>query len=87
MPTYPSIGDTNYFTNRGLENDKEEKTGKIIMWRNKGEEKFHIILKCPFCSAENEFTEEFEKRPYRPACPACGKKFIIAKIKAKKKKK
>lgn len=83
---YPNIDETNYFTNRALENDAGEKTGKIMMWRMKGEEKFRYILKCPFCGAVTERDELFEKRPYRPGCTQCGKKVLVEKIKAKKEK-
>ena len=84
---YPSIDETNYFTNRALENDSGEKNGKILMWRMKGGEKFHYILKCPYCSAITEKDELFEKKPYRPSCSTCGKKVVVEKIKAKKEKK
>ncbi len=81
---YPNIAETNYFTNRALENDKCEKTGKIIMWREKSSKKFHYILKCPFCSEITEKDELFEKKPYRPWCGKCGKKVLVEKIKVKK---
>lgn len=84
---YPNIEETNYFTNRALENEKGEKAGKILMWRVKGNEKFHFILKCPACGAETEKDELFEKRPYWPACASCGKKYMVEKIKTKKEKK
>lgn len=84
---YPNITETNYFTNRALENDNGEKTGKIIMWRVKGSEKFHYTLKCPYCGDVTERDELFEKRPYRPWCNKCGKTIMIEKIKAKKNEK
>ena len=87
MVTYPDIGDTNYFTNRALENKAGEKKGKIIMWRNKGKEEFHMILTCPECGEVTEKKQAFEKKPYRPNCDSCGAKFVIAKLKADKKKK
>lgn len=86
MPTYPRIENTDYFTNRALENEKGEKSGKIVMWRVKGENQFHVVLKCPFCGKDQEYTQAFEKRPYRPACQSCGKNFVISKIKPEKKK-
>lgn len=86
MTEYPSISDTDYFTNRALENENGEKCGKIIMWRIKGDTEFHVSLKCPFCGKEQEYKQAFEKKPYRPACQGCGKMFIISKIKPEKKK-
>lgn len=86
MVEYPAIENTDYFTNRALEDEKGEKKGKIVMWRIRGEKEFHIVLKCPHCGKEQEYKQAFEKRPYKPACQACGKMFIIAKIKSEKKK-
>ncbi len=83
---FPNISDTNYFTNRALDNKEGEPTGKIIMWRMKGEEAFNYILKCPFCGHEQEKKEEFAKKPYRPRCENCNKSVVIAKIKKKKEK-
>ncbi len=82
---FPNIEDTDYFTNRALEDDNGEKKGKIIMWRLKGKEEFNIYLKCPFCGFEEQRTEVFKRRPYRPKCSKCGKSFMVSKIKAKKK--
>ncbi len=81
---FPNIGDTNYFTNRALDNEKGEPAGKIVMWRMKGEEEFRYILKCPFCGHEQEKKEEFTKKPYRPRCEKCGKSVVIAKLRKKK---
>lgn len=81
---YPKIEETNYFTNRALENEKGEKIGKIIMWRLKGEDAFHYILKCPFCAAMTERDERFERKPYRPGCDSCGKNVLVEKIKTPK---
>ena len=87
MVTYPDLNNTAYYTNRALENKAGEKKGKIIMWRNKGEEVFRMILTCPECDTVNEKTQEFEKKPYRPICDNCGAKIVVAKLKAEKKKK
>lgn len=86
-PEYPKIEETNYFTNRALENEKGEKTGKILMWRLKTSDKFHYILKCPYCGSLTEKDEMFERRPYRPACNSCGKSVMVEKIKKPKAKK
>lgn len=84
MSKFPNIEDTNYFTNRALDNEDGEIKGKIIMWRVKGEEEFHYILKCPFCGHDQEKKEAFPKRPYRPRCDSCGKSILVGKIKKKK---
>lgn len=81
MPNYPNIANTDYFTNRKVENEKGEETGKVIMWRNKGDPAFHFIMKCPFCLKDSEGKENFTRRPYRPKCSQCGKSVTIAKIK------
>jgi hypothetical protein len=83
---YPNIDNTNYFTNRGLANEKGEKKGKIVMWRVKGEEEFCYIMVCPFCMQKQEAKRKFEKRPYRPVCEKCGKSITVAKIKPEKDK-
>ncbi len=80
----PNLENTNYFTNRALEDDKGNKKGKIIIWRYKGKEEFNIILDCPFCGTHQERKEEFKRKPYRPKCENCGKGFMISKIKPKK---
>ncbi len=87
MTKFPNISDTNYFTNRALDNEKGEVAGKIIMWRIRGEEEFRYILKCPFCGHEQEKKEVFAKKPYRPRCEKCNKSVVIAKLKKKKIKK
>ena len=87
MVTYPDLNNTAYFTNRLLENKEGEKKGKIILWRNKGEEEFRMILTCPECATVNEKKQEFAKKPYRPTCDNCGAKFVIAKLKKEKPKK
>ncbi|MFH1126540.1 MAG: hypothetical protein V1718_00325 [archaeon] len=84
MTKFPNINDTNYFTNRALENEKGETSGKIIMWRIKGEEEYRYVLKCPFCGHDQEKKEAFTRRPYRPRCDNCGKSIAISKIKKKK---
>lgn len=86
MPNYPNIADTNYFTNRKVENEKGEETGKVVMWRNKSGPEFHYIMKCPYCLKESEGKEAFTKRPYRPKCVHCGKSVTVAKLKPAKKK-
>ncbi|MBW6461622.1 MAG: phage terminase large subunit family protein [DPANN group archaeon] len=78
---YPDIDNTNYFTNRALCNKEGEKTGKILMFREKGKEEFYLRMKCPYCGHMQEREEKFEKKPYRPACEECGKKIAIVKLK------
>ncbi len=80
---YPEIDNTDYFTNRALENDEGEKTGKILMFREKGKKEFYIRMKCPYCGHMQERKEAFEKKPYRPACEKCGRKLVIKKLKSK----
>lgn len=83
---YPDVSEMNYLTNRRLENKKGERTGKIFMWRRKGEEDFNIELKCPECGNYEEKKEKFARRPYNPSCSKCGTSFMITKLKQKKKK-
>lgn len=86
MVEFPNVEECNYFTKRALENEKNEKTGQIVMWRRKGSETFHFVMKCPYCSAEQERDEKFEARPYRPICQKCGKSVTIGRILKKKAK-
>lgn len=80
---YPDVSEMNYFTNRKLENEKGEKTGKVLIWRLKGEEEYNVEMKCPFCEHIQSRKEKFERRPFRPSCEKCGKSTTIAKIKKK----
>ncbi len=80
---YTDIKNTDYFTNRALENDEGEKTGKILMFHEKGKEKYYLRMKCPFCGHMQEREEAFAKKPYRPACEKCGRKVVIKKLKSK----
>ena len=84
MSDYPKINEMDYFTNRSLENKEGEKKGRILMFREKGKEKFHIRMKCAFCEESSEFTTEFKKKPYNVECPKCHKKFKIIKLNKKK---
>ncbi|MBW6451948.1 MAG: hypothetical protein K0B02_04445 [DPANN group archaeon] len=91
MVNFPDISNTNYFTNRSLPNKEGEMTGKILMFREKGKEEYHLIMTCPFCGHEQERDEAFEKKPFRPKCSSCTKSILISKLKdagkSKKKKK
>jgi len=37
------------------------------MWRIKGEEEYHYILKCPFCGHEQEKKRSFPKKAIQAA--------------------
>ena len=82
---FPRIEDTNYFTNRPLLNDKGEKTGKLIMFRLKGEDEFNYLLVCPYCGEEQEGSVVFKRRPYRIQCKKCERKILVEKLLKKKK--
>jgi len=78
---FPRMEDVDYFTNRPLENENGERTGKIIMFRLKGETKFQYKMICPFCGKEQEGSIEFKRRPYRVPCKHCNKKILIERLK------
>lgn len=80
----PSIDNMDYFTNRALANKKGEKTGKILMWREKGDPEFNVKMKCPECGATQESRRSFERRPYRVKCDGCGLLVAVSKLKADK---
>jgi len=69
-----------YLTRRKLENENGEQRGAVVMWRQKGEEEFNYMLKCPHCEVEQQSRIIFEKRPYRLQCRNCGKSILIEKL-------
>ena len=75
-----SIDECDYFTKRTIEN------GYVYIWVLKGEKIMNIKYKCPVCGYEGEIRKEF-KRPIRFQCQKCGHKFLIPKLKGKKRKK
>ncbi len=79
--SYPKINEMNYFTNRKLENEAGEKTGRLLMYRIKGREEFEVKMTCPFCGAQQKQSIVFEKRPYRMKCKECEKIIKVPKLK------
>ena len=74
------IKDFAYITSRKLQNERDEKSGAVFMWRRKGEEEFNYKLKCPYCSEEQESSVVFKKRLYRVKCSNCGKSIMVEKL-------
>ncbi|KAF5432831.1 hypothetical protein C5S39_02600 [Candidatus Methanophagaceae archaeon] len=66
-----------YITSRKLQNERDEKSGAVFMWRRKGEEEFNYKLKCPYCSEEQESSVVFKKRPYRVKSGNCGRSIMV----------
>lgn len=73
------IKDIAYITSRKLKNANGEKTGAVVMWRNKGEDEFRYTLKCPYCGAEEESSTMLKRRPYRVRCSNCGMSILTDK--------
>jgi len=74
-----------YVTNRELENDDGEKTGRIKMF-SYDNETYHYQLKCPYCGHTFEGTDELGSRPWWIECPECGRSSNINRIKDAAKK-
>lgn len=81
----PPIEEMDYFTRRTLVNDNGEKTGMVMIYRRKGDEKFHYFLLCPYCGKEQKGEAVFKRRPYRIECKNCGKKILVSRLLKKKK--
>ncbi|MCK5321819.1 MAG: hypothetical protein KAJ47_01005 [Candidatus Aenigmarchaeota archaeon] len=85
MSEYPNIDEMGYFTNRSLENKEGEKKGRLLMYREKDKEDFHVKMKCAMCGESHEFTTQFTRKPYTVICPGCNSKFKVVKLSKKKK--
>lgn len=76
---------TEYVTNRELENDEGEETGRLKMF-SYDNETFHYQMKCPFCGQTSEGTEELGSRPWWIECEECERSVNVYRIKDKKKR-
>ncbi len=77
-------GEFAYITKRKLKNKNNEETGEIILWRRKGEEVSHYIMKCPYCGTEQSGSVVFKRRPYRVRCSSCNRTITLPKLLSKK---
>ncbi|MFB6202964.1 MAG: hypothetical protein ABEK01_00575 [Candidatus Nanohaloarchaea archaeon] len=75
-----------YATNREVENDEGEKTGRVKMF-SYDNETFFYELKCPYCQHEFEGEDELGQRPWWIECPECGRSTNVYRIKDKEEKK
>ncbi len=75
-----------YVTNRKLEDDKGEETGRIKMF-SYDNETFHFQMKCPYCGNEFERSEELGSRPWWIECPECERSSNVKRIKDAAKRK
>ncbi|MFB6200060.1 MAG: hypothetical protein ABEJ83_04220 [Candidatus Nanohaloarchaea archaeon] len=76
---------TEYVTNRKLENDEGEETGRLKMF-SYDYEKFHYEITCPYCQHTWEDSQKLGKRPWWIECPECGRSTNVYRIKDKKKR-
>jgi ssDNA-binding Zn-finger/Zn-ribbon topoisomerase 1 len=74
-----------YVTNREVENDEGEKTGRVKMF-SYDNETFHYQITCPYCGHEWEDSEELGSRPWWIECPECGRSTNVNRIKDAKKR-
>jgi peptide subunit release factor 1 (eRF1) len=77
---------TEYVTNREVENDEGEMTGRVKMF-SYDNEMFHYQITCPYCENEFEGSEELGQRPWWIECPECGRSTNVNRIKDAAKKK
>ncbi len=73
-------GSFSYFTKRKLQNRTGEETGEIFLWKKKDEEESSYMLKCPFCSEEQQGKVLLVRRPYRVKCSKCKKSITLPKL-------
>ena len=71
---------TEYITNRKVENDEGEKTGRVQMYSYDYEE-FHYAIRCPYCGNEWEGNQELGQRPWWIECPECERSINVNRIK------
>jgi hypothetical protein len=69
-----------YSTNRRVENDEGEKTGRVKMF-SYDNETFQYELKCPYCGNEWEDSQELGTRPWWIECPECTRSINVNRIK------
>jgi len=62
---------TEYVTNREVQNDEGEMTGRVKMF-SYDNEMFHYQIKCPYCEHDFEGgSQELGSRPWWIECPEC----------------
>jgi hypothetical protein len=71
---------TEYATNRRVENDEGEKTGRVKMF-SYDNEKFHYEITCPYCKNTWEDSQELGQRPWWIECPDCTRSINVNRIK------
>jgi transposase-like protein len=76
---------TEYVTNRELENDEGEETGRLKMF-SYDNETYHFQMTCPYCGHEFEDSEDLGSRPWWIECPECERSTNVYRIKDKKKR-
>ncbi len=69
-----------YVTNREIENDEGEMTGRIQMF-SYDNETFHYEITCPYCQNTWEDSQELGARPWWIECPECGRSTNVKRIK------
>ncbi|MEE8401478.1 MAG: hypothetical protein V3R86_04940 [Candidatus Hydrothermarchaeaceae archaeon] len=75
-----------YLTRRKIKNKEGEETGEIFMWKEKGKEESQYVMKCPYCSVEQEGRIVLLKRPYRLRCSKCNRSITLPKLQKEAKK-
>ena len=69
-----------YSTNRKIENDEGEKTGRVQMF-SYDTETYHFDIKCPYCGNQWEGSQELGQRPWWIECPECTRSINVNRIK------
>lgn len=68
-------GSFSYITKRKLES-----SGEIFLWKERGSEESHYVMRCPFCKKEQSGSVVLIRRPYRVRCSDCGRSIALPKI-------
>ncbi len=75
-----------YLTKRKLVNKEKEETGEIILWKDKGLEESQYVMRCPYCSVEQDGSILLTRRPYRVRCSSCDRSITLPKLQKEAKK-
>ena len=69
-----------YSTNREIENDEGEKTGRVQMF-SYDTELYYYDITCPYCGNQWEGQQELGQRPWWIECPECTRSINVNRIK------
>ncbi|EEZ93181.1 MAG: hypothetical protein BJBARM4_0103 [Candidatus Parvarchaeum acidiphilum ARMAN-4] len=69
----------------------DDKSEKLMIYRETGETNFHYVFKCPKCKKDNDFESELKiekvrengknKEKYVFNCKSCGQEYLVERLK------